>query len=361
MSIFHGEAAASLAVALRVRCSLQPAGECNAFLPVFDTTAQAPLTHPQTRQTPDPVPLHGSADKEISSKNGKDIDLPPRTSTSLPTTPTSKAPSPSAAPNTAAHAPTLALLNGEGQTHRHSSSLPANSITVNPPPAPTQVTTFAPSPTPALSKTPSPESQPPSARSSTIVVHSPPPSIPSHLSVAAEDVSRRSSFRHMFRRTSKDHNKKRDTPSKSKHCHGKGDVHSSRDAFSDGDDCAHMSPASLDSSIDYESAFKAVMLENIKLREEMAELRRRSSLPLAVDGHHEHYHHHLESREGQDTKGLALGLGQGTRPTPDLEQSVRELTTAIRAVPGRILIIVLIAGFVAIFKSWKFETCVYVV
>lgn len=167
----------------------------------------------------------------------------------------------------------------------------------------------------------------------------------------------------MFRRSSKDHKRhqqQRDTPHKSKHSglghHTK--CSDSRDAFSDGEDCAQMSPTSLDSSIDYESAFKAVMLENMKLREEIVELRRRASLPVTVDGH-EHDHHHHDSLDVGSGKGLALGLE--TRSPPDLEKSVRELTSAIRAVPGRILVIVLIAGFVTIVKSWKFETCVYVV
>lgn len=314
-----------------------------------------------------------SVEKETAaSKNGrekeKDTDAispaaPDMTSTSVSTT----KPPPSAAPSASpAHAPTLALLNGEGTfSHKHSSSLPTTGILSTPPPAASAAPT-------GLTKTPSPEqpqhapSQPPSARSSTIVVS---PSLPSNLAnlSVAEDVSRRSSFRHMFRRTSKEHDKKdKDKRTPKKHhawghhskCPEKcADAHSSREAFSDED----MSPTSLDSSIDYESAFKAVMLENIKLREEIAELRRRASLPLSTVTSRSN-HPPNSSYDIGTTTGTMLDIEASSPGGPmELEKSVRELTNAIRAVPGRILVIVLIAGFVSIIRSWKFDSCVYVV
>lgn len=173
----------------------------------------------------------------------------------------------------------------------------------------------------------------------------------------------------MFRRTSKEHDKEKkdkDKRTPKKHhawghhpkCPEKcADAHSSREAFSDED----MSPTSLDSSIDYESAFKAVMLENIKLREEIAELRRRASLPLSTVTSRSN-HPPNSSYDIGTTTGTMLDIEASSPGGPmELEKSVRELTNAIRAVPGRILVIVLIAGFVSIIRSWKFDSCVYVV
>lgn len=326
-----------------------------------------------------PITPHATAvDKESTTKNGrqKDTDTP-APSGMVPTstlTTTTKSPPPSAAPNASpSHAPTLALLNGEGtSSHKHSSSLPSGSI-LSTPPSVLAPSTSAPPPAQVLTKTPLPEqpSQPPSARSSTIVVS---PSLPSNLAnlSVAEDVSRRSSFRHMFRRTSKEHEKKeKDKRTPKKHhtwghihhakCPEKcADGHSSREAFSDAED---MSPTSLDSSIDYESAFKAVMLENIKLREENAELRRRASLPVStLSGARSTNHRPNGPFDVTSAHGTMVDLETApSTPGMELENSVRELTNAIRAVPGRILIIVLIAGFVSIIRSWKFDSCVYVV
>lgn len=349
------------------RCRCPPHTQ-HALSPFYNSrrrhSAQADTS--QTRQTPEPVALNASSpsDKEIFSKNGKETEPPATMTSTSTTTTTSKSAPSSAAPNAAspAHAPTLALLNGEGTpSHKHSSSLPTSSILFTPP----HSTVPAPSAGPALTKTPSPESQPPSARSSTIVVS---PSLPSNLAnlSVAEDVSRRSSFRHMFRRTSKDPKDKR-TPKRHWGHHAKcpekcADTHSSRD-FSDGED---MSPTSLDSSIDYESAFKAVMLENMKLREEIVELRRRASLPVTtltgttLNGTINE-HKRQDSYDVNTSAPSALGLEVHSGPPETLETSVRELTNAIRAVPGRILVIVLIAGFVSIIRSWKFDSCVYVV
>lgn len=163
----------------------------------------------------------------------------------------------------------------------------------------------------------------------------------------------------MFRRTSKDHKGQSGTPSRTK-TNGSmcGDLHAGRDPFSDAEHCTAASPTSLESSaIDYESAFRAVMVENARLREENIELRRRAKLPLPAGTDDQLG----GDRVGHRVQSVVSGQEKWLPQEPaDLEMSVRELTGAVMQLPGRILVIVLVAGIVTVFKNWMFETCVVV-